>query len=125
MAQMSKFDIVLLMVLANAVQNAMNAGDNSVLAGIVLAVTLMAMNRVLHRIAYRNRHAEGLLEGSPQVLIHNGAIVRRVADAASLTDEDVRAELRKSGVADPAAVRWAILESDGHISVIPHHRAAD
>lgn len=122
MAQMSTFDVVLLMVLANAVQNAMNAGDNSVVAGVVLVVTLMAMNRLLHRIAFRSKRVEGLLVGSPQVLIHNGVVVRGIADGASLTDEDIRAELRKAGVADPAGVRWAILEADGHISVIPHHR---
>jgi uncharacterized membrane protein YcaP (DUF421 family) len=124
LAQMTKFDVVLLMVLANAVQNAMNAGDNSVVAGIVLAIALMAMNHVLHRFAYRNRGVERLLEGSPQVLIHNGQVVRAIADGASLTEEDIRAELRKAGVADPAGVRWAILEADGHISVIPHHREA-
>jgi uncharacterized membrane protein YcaP (DUF421 family) len=124
MAQMSKFDVILLMVLANAVQNAMNAGDNSVLAGILLAATLMAMNHLLHRFAYRYKRVERALEGSPQVLIHNGRIVQSVADGASLTDEDIRAELRKAGVADAAGVRWAILEADGHISVIPHHRAA-
>jgi uncharacterized membrane protein YcaP (DUF421 family) len=123
MAQMSKFDVILLMVLANAVQNAMNAGDNSMLAGIVLAVTLLALNHFLHRVAYRSRRVERVLEGSPQVLIHNGRIVQAIADGASLSDEDIRAELRKAGVADAAGVRWAILEADGHISVIPHHHA--
>ncbi len=124
MAQMTRFDVILLMVLANAVQNALNAGDNSVVAGIILAATLMVLNHVLHRFVYRNKRFERLLEGAPQVLIHNGSVIRNVADHASLTDEDIRAELRQAGVADPAGVRWAILEADGHISVIPHHRVA-
>ena len=55
---------------------------------------------------------------------HSGQIIRAVADNASLTDEDIRAELRKSGITDVAGVRWAILEADGHISVIPHHHVA-
>jgi uncharacterized membrane protein YcaP (DUF421 family) len=105
-AQLSKFDVILLMVLANAVQNAMTAGDNSVLAGVLLAVTLMVRNHVLHRLVFRHRRIEALLEGSPQVLIHNGRIVQAVATAANLTDEDIRAELRKAGMADPAGVRW-------------------
>lgn len=125
LAQLSKFDVILLMVLANAVQNAMNAGDNSVLAGVLLAVTLMVMNHVLHRFVFRHRRIESLVEGSPQVLIHNGRISPSVAASANLTDEDIRAELRKAGVADPAACRWAILEADGHISLIPHHDVAD
>jgi uncharacterized membrane protein YcaP (DUF421 family) len=124
MAQLNKFDVILLMVLANAVQNAMSAGDNSVLVGVLLAVTLMVLNHVLHRISYRSKRVERVLEGSPAVLIHNGQINRAVADGASLTDEDVRAELRKSGIADVTDVRWAILEADGHISIIPHHRVA-
>lgn len=125
LAQLSKFDVILLMVLANAVQNAMSAGDNSVLAGVLLATTLMALNHVVHRVEYHYKRVERALEGSPQVLIHNGAVIQAVADGASLTDEDIRAELRKAGVADPAGVRWAILEADGHISVIPHLRAAN
>lgn len=96
-AQLSRFDIVLLLVLASAIQNAMNAGDNSVVAGLVLVITLMALNHLLHRLVYRNRRLEQLVEGSPQVLIHNGRIVPAVADGASLTDEDIRAELRKTG----------------------------
>jgi uncharacterized membrane protein YcaP (DUF421 family) len=124
MAQMNRFDVILLMVLANAVQNAMNAGDNSVLAGVLLAITLMALNHLLHRIAYRNKHIERVMEGSPKVLVHSGQIIWAVADSASLTDEDIRAELRKSGITDVAGVRWAILETDGHISVIPHHHVA-
>ena len=124
-AQMSKFDVILLMVLANAVQNAMNAGDNSVLAGVLLAITLMVMNRLLHQFVYSHKRVEALLEGSPRVLIHNGTVVPAVARAARLTDEDIRAELRKTGITDLAGVRWAILEADGHISVIPHHRVAE
>ena len=62
LAQLSKFDVILLMVLANAVQNAMNAGDNSVLAGVLLAVTLMVMNHVLHRFVFRHHRIEPLLE---------------------------------------------------------------
>ena len=96
----------------------------SVLAGVLLAITLMALNHLLHRIAYRSKHIERAMEGSPQVLIHSGQIIRAVADSASLTDEDIRAELRKSGITDVAGVRWAILETDGHISVIPHHHVA-
>jgi uncharacterized membrane protein YcaP (DUF421 family) len=124
LAQLSKFDVILLMVLANAVQNAMNAGDNSVLAAIVLVITLMTMNHALHRFVFKHRRLESLIEGSPQVIIHNGQIVSAVAASANLTDEDIRAELRKTGCADPASVRWAILEADGHISVIPHYGVA-
>ena len=83
LAQLSKFDVILLMVLANAVQNAMNAGDNSVLAAIVLVVTLMVMNHTLHRFVFRHRRLEALIEGMPQVLIHNGRVSPAVAASAN------------------------------------------
>src|SRR4029077_17429364 len=70
--QLAPFDLVLLLVLSNAVQNSMNGGDNSVLAGLLSATTLVALNYAVGRATYRSKRVEALLEGRPQVLIHNG-----------------------------------------------------
>src|SRR6266481_1356497 len=64
--QMAPFDLVLLLVLSNAVQNAMNGGDNSVLAGIVSACTLVLVNYLVGLAAYRNKKLEALVEGRPE-----------------------------------------------------------
>src|SRR5882762_10267695 len=69
--QLAPFDLVLLLVLSNAVQNAMNGGDNSLIGGLLSAVTLIALNSLLGYLTYRSPTLEGIIEGRPQVLIHN------------------------------------------------------
>src|SRR6266850_6447743 len=70
--QLAPFDLVLLLVLSNAVQNAMNGGDNSITAGIVAASTLVVANGIVSRLTYKNKTIERLIEGRPEILIHNG-----------------------------------------------------
>src|SRR5437899_3180102 len=78
--QLAPFDLVLLLVLSNAVQNAMNAGDNSLTAGLLLATALIALNVFVANLTWRSRRIEALLEGKPRVLIHNGRLqVRTLA----------------------------------------------
>ena len=66
--QLAPFDLVLLLVLSNAVQNAMNAGDNSLTAGLLLATALIALNVFVANLSWRSRRIEALLEGKPRVL---------------------------------------------------------
>src|SRR5947208_9550945 len=66
--QLSPFDLVLLLVLSNAVQNSMNAGDNSLIGGLISAATLIALNYVVALATYRSKSVEALVEGRPQVL---------------------------------------------------------
>src|SRR3954469_20008412 len=68
--QLAPFDLVLLLVLSNAVQNAMNGGDNSVTGGIIAASTLIVVNGVVGRITYRSKTMERLIEGRPEIIIH-------------------------------------------------------
>src|SRR5215831_14425151 len=72
--QLSPFDLVLLLVLSNAVQNSMNAGDNSLLGGLVSASALVVFNSLIAGLTYRNKRIEALVEGRPQVLVHNGKL---------------------------------------------------
>ena len=83
--QMSPFDLVLLMVLSNAVQNSMVGGDNSVTAGLILAVTLVAANWIVGKITSSSKTMEKLIEGSPQVLFHNGKIYEKILSEDQIT----------------------------------------
>ncbi len=74
--QMAPFDLVLLLVLSNAVQNAMNGGDNSVSAGVISALTLVGTNWFIGLLTYKSKRIEALVEGRPEVLIHNGEALR-------------------------------------------------
>jgi len=75
--QLSPFDLVLLLVLSNAVQNAMNGGDNSVIGGMISAVTLVGVNWIVGLLTYRNKKLEALIEGRPDVLIRDGKLFQK------------------------------------------------
>src|SRR5437016_14521887 len=75
--QLAPFDLVLLLVLSNAVQNAMNGGDNSYTAGVILAGTLIGVNYAMALATYRWKWLEGLVEGRPLLLVHNGKLDER------------------------------------------------
>jgi uncharacterized membrane protein YcaP (DUF421 family) len=119
--QMSPFDLVLLLVLSNAVQNSMNGGDNSVAAGLILSITLVGANWLTGYITFRNKDAERLIEGKPQILLHLGKVDEKALSDAQLTREELMSALRSQGYADIQKIRFAILENDGSISVIPSH----
>ncbi len=116
--QLTPFDLVLLLIISNAVQNSMNAGDNSVTAGLILAATLVGMNVILNDFMFRSRKFERLMEGSAKVLIHNGVIHQEVMHKESITKQDLDTALREQGVDDVKNVRFAIIEPNGQITVL-------
>jgi uncharacterized membrane protein YcaP (DUF421 family) len=117
--QMSPFDLVLLMVLSNAVQNSMSGGDNSVTAGLILAVTLVAANWIVGKVTSSSKMMEQLIDGDPQVLFHNGKVYDTILKNAQITRQELIAAVHKAGYADLENIHAAILENDGTISVIP------
>jgi uncharacterized membrane protein YcaP (DUF421 family) len=120
--QMSPFDLVLLLVLSNAVQNSMNGGDNSVLGGMISAVTLVGANWIVAGLTYRSKKIEALVEGRPEVLVRNGKLFEKTLDRAKLTHHELMASLREEGCASIEEVKFAFLENDGSISVIPRSK---
>ncbi len=120
--QMAPFDLVLLLVLSNAVQNSMNGGDNSVAGGMISAVTLVGANWIVGLLTYRNKKIEALVEGCPEVLIHHGKLYQKTLDHTKLTHHEVMAALREAGCARIEDVQSAFLENDGSISVVPRNK---
>jgi len=121
--QLAPFDLVLLLVLSNAVQNAMNGGDNSVGGGLISAVTLVLLNYVIGMATYRSKTLEALIEGRPDVLIHNGTLYPAVMKRAKLTHHELNAALRQAGCVCIEDVHTAVLENNGAISVVPKSKA--
>jgi uncharacterized membrane protein YcaP (DUF421 family) len=115
--QLTPFDLVLLLVLSNAVQNAMNGGDNSVGAGLILAVTLVGANALIGYLTWRSRKLELLVEGRPQVLVHDGKVYRDVMQREHISFDDLNKALRRTGCDNVGQVHFAILETDGTVSV--------
>lgn len=116
--QLAPFDLVLLLVLSNAVQNSMNAGDNSLVGGLISATTLVILNYLVGLATYRSKRLEAIVEGRPQVLIHDGKLFEDVMARAQLTHHELQAALRQAGCTCVEEVRAAILENNGAISVV-------
>src|SRR6266511_206079 len=109
LGQLSVFDLVLLLVIANAVQNAMVGPDTSVAGGLVAATVLLLWHRV---IGYLRRRSEGvarLLGSSPTVLINEGRVLADVVAREGFTEDELLQALREHGVASPTEVRLAVL----------------
>ena len=117
--QLAPFDLVLLLVLSNAVQNSMCGGDNSVSAGLILATVLIALNGLIGWLTFRNKRLERLVEGRPEVLIHNGKLFEKALLREKLTHHELNAALRAAGCSAVEEVRYALLETSGEITVIP------
>lgn len=122
--QLAPFDLVLLLILSNAVQNAMNGGDNSFTAGAVSAATLIALNGLVGWATYKSKWLEGLVEGRPRVLVHNGRLRDDVLRAERLTHHELMAALRRAGCDAVSQVHAAVLENNGQISVTRRPDAA-
>ncbi len=123
--QMAPFDLVLLLVLSNAVQNSMTAGDNSLIGGLVSASTLVGANFLVGLATYRSKKLEAIIEGRPQVLIHNGKLFTDVMGEAHLTHHELHAALRRAGCSSIEEVHSAVLENSGDISVVPCKRKSE
>lgn len=121
--QLAPFDLVLLLVLSNAVQNSMNGGDNSVTGGLILATTLVALNWLVGWLTFRNKHFEALVEGRPVIVIHDGKVYTRAMRSVQMTKHELEASLRANGCAGPEEVRFAVLENNGHLTVIPRGKS--
>jgi uncharacterized membrane protein YcaP (DUF421 family) len=120
--QLAPFDLVLLLVLSNAVQNSMNGGDNSLVGGIISATTLIALNYAIGYATFRSKRLESIIEGRPQVLIHNGHLFEDVMAGSQLTHHELEAALRQAGCANIGDCHSAILENNGVISVVQRKR---
>ena len=118
--QLAPFDLVLLLVLSNAVQNSMNGGDNSLVGGLVSAVTLVLLNLLVGLATYRFRKLETFVEGRPTLLIHNGKTIPAALKQAQVTKHELDGALRQGGCVSVEEVHCAVLENNGAISVIPY-----
>jgi uncharacterized membrane protein YcaP (DUF421 family) len=116
--QLAPFDLVLLLMLSNAVQNALNGGDTSVVGGLLSATTLVALNSIVAVVTSKSKKAEAIIEGHPLVLIHNGKLYQTMMDQARLTHHELNSALRQAGCGCVDDVQYAVLENNGAISVV-------
>ncbi|MEI8134542.1 MAG: YetF domain-containing protein [bacterium] len=122
-SQLSLLDFALILLISNAVQNAMVGTDTSLFGGIVAAVSLLAANLILTKLISRNKLSKEFLVGEPKLLIRNSKLILSTMEHENLSEEDLLEAIREHGFESLSEVRTAILELDGSISIIPYPQA--
>lgn len=105
LGQMNGFDLVVLLMLSNAVQNAIIGSDNSLLGGLVGATALLVTNYLVVRVAYHYRSVQRLVEGTPTLLISNGQIIPEHLVKEVITEAELRTSLCRQGFESLSEVR--------------------
>jgi uncharacterized membrane protein YcaP (DUF421 family) len=118
LGQMSPTEFVAILLISNAVQNAMNAGDNSLVGGLILAGVLVLLSWIMSWLTFRSKKFSAIFEGTPTLLIRRGQIIEEHAHKERLTHSEIKSLLRKHGIHDLAEVHSAVLEADGVLSII-------
>jgi len=118
--QMTPFDLTLLLLLSNAVQNAMTGPDTSMLGGVIAASTLLLLNYLIAEVAGGNRRFRRFVQGQPSLLIHDGKIISAHMAREHVTMDALQQALREHGIATYHDVALAVLEVDGSISCMKY-----
>lgn len=120
LGQLTPFDLVVILLVANAVQNAMVGPDTTLQGGLVSAATLLAVNAGVARFRLRSARFRQLVEGVPVVLVQRGELVSANLHREGITEDEVVAAVREHGeIGDLSQVELAVLETDGSVSVVP------
>lgn len=122
LGSLSPFDLVVLMLIPEIFSPSLTGGDDSLRTAVVGGATIFVLLYLSSLLSHRSKVANKMMEGKPTVLMKNGQILSKALDSQRITKDEIRAEARKVGIFDLADVSWAILETDGEISIIPKNQ---
>jgi len=117
--QFTVFDLVMVLLVANAVQPAMTGPDSSILGGLVIVTVLFVLNALLARLRFRSPLVRRLLEGQPRIIARDGRWIPEALRREGLEPEDCLMAMREHGIGSVSEIGLAVLETDGTISFIP------
>ncbi|WP_066092997.1 DUF421 domain-containing protein [Xanthomonas massiliensis] len=115
--QFTPFDLILLILIGNAVQNGINGGDNSLTGAFIMAATLIALNYAVAWGSSRSVRFRHLAEGHPTLLARDGQVYHDVLRHELVSDADFKKAMRQSGCEHERDIHLAILETNGHITI--------
>jgi uncharacterized membrane protein YcaP (DUF421 family) len=118
--QMTPFDLTLLLLLSNSVQNAMTGPDNSLAGGAIAAATLLVMNYLVAEVSGGNRRFRKYIQGQPSLLVHDGELIQAHLSREHVSMDELERALREHGVGSYKQAALAVLEVDGSISVLKY-----
>ena len=124
LGQLNAFDLVVLLTLANAVQNAIIGDDNSLIGGFIGGATLVLLNLGVIRFLYRHP-LDRRIEGEPVLLVKDGRLLRQNLDHELITEEELLAAIHRQGVDRFEACAEVILETSGVITVLARQPTPD
>jgi uncharacterized membrane protein YcaP (DUF421 family) len=119
LGQMNVYDLVLIIVLANAVQNAMVGNDTTLVGGLIAALTLLILNRIFTLLMAKSDRLEKFMVGEPVLIVNDGVLLEDRCKKEGITREQVMAALREHGLERLEDAHMCVLEVDGAISVVP------
>jgi uncharacterized membrane protein YcaP (DUF421 family) len=119
LAQLNAFDLVVLLVLSNAVQNAIIGHDESLVGGLIGAGALLAVNYIVVRFLYNHERLDRLVEGEPDTLIEDGKVLKDRLKKELITVSELEIAAHKQGFGSLADIEKAILEPGGTIAFVP------
>ena len=118
-------DILVVVVIADAAQNAFSREYKSITEGLVLVLTIVFWDFVLNYLSYRYKPFAHLLSPTPMLLVKDGDMIKRNMRKEFITEDELRSELRQQGIQDARDVKAAWLEGNGEISVIKNDKESD
>jgi uncharacterized membrane protein YcaP (DUF421 family) len=118
--QMTPFDLVLLLLLSNSVQNAMTGPDTSLAGGAVAATVLLILNYLVAEFSGVNRRFRKFIQGQPSLLVHDGQIIEAHLAKEHVSMDELERALREHGLGNYKEAALAVLEVDGSISVLKY-----
>ena len=118
LGQMSVYDLVLIVVISNSVQNAMVGSDVSLGGGLVAALVLLLVNRLLTWLMSLNPNIEHWIAGAPVLIVRDGQLLEQPMRKEGVTRDQVLAAMREHGIVHLEEVEMGVLEPDGAISIV-------
>jgi uncharacterized membrane protein YcaP (DUF421 family) len=119
LSQLSPFELVTLLLIPELFQQALVRDDFSMVNALIAASTLFSLVFLTAALSHRFKAVQSVLVSEPAVLVHNGKFVEFNMNRERVTPEEILTEMHKSGLERLAQVKWAILEEDGRISLVP------
>jgi uncharacterized membrane protein YcaP (DUF421 family) len=117
-SQLNTIDVVLILLISNAVQNAMVGNNTSLLGGLAAAAVLFLLNFLLKKLMFKNKLVREFISQHPEILIHEGKLNFKMLSRLGISDDELMEAVREHGVEHYRDVKLAIFEVDGNISII-------
>jgi uncharacterized membrane protein YcaP (DUF421 family) len=119
LGQLEPFDMILLVVLGDLVQQGVTQSDESVTGALIVISTIALLSVAVTWVSFRSKRIRAITEGEPIVLVQDGRPIERNMRRERITIDDIEEQARQTQLTSIADLRWAILEDDGKISCIP------